>query len=569
MTSTTPHIDPVAAVDHDRGSATTMRWVSLSMATMTTAVILFSALRGLARGYQPLGDNALIELRARDVFSADRPLLGSWSSASLSAGRDVNHLGPLLFDVLAVPVRLFGGPAGLALGAAAINIAALWVAVVAARRIGGDVVAAAVALSASLLAWSVGSEVLYDVWQPNILVLPFFAFLVLVWAISAGVGWAVPAAVAAGSLCLQVHLSYLFLVPALLLFGVLALGWCERAELVRRQGRWLIAGTVVLLVLWMQPLWEQLRGGSDGNLARVADSSGAQQEQLTGASLAARMLAEVVAVPPAFVRPGYETSIPLGASTGSTGTATDTMVSLPGAVGALLLLGVALIFVARAAARRGDRTVALGAAVAAVAALAGWASAAISPVDSLGLGVQPHKYRWMWSLGAFGASVLVAGVAGIVAEIRGRRVRSPLGVAAVVVVAVVSALSLPTYVPRAGPVEQRSAFAAAESLRQQVADADLRGVVLVDPDELFFAEPFTSAVMAELGRRGVSFTVASESMSRQVGPRRLETGRADVEVSFRYGADAELIPAGFTRIAYTPADETWPAFAVLTGPPDG
>ena len=73
----------------------------------TTAVVVFSTIRGLVRGFEPIGDNALIELRAWDVFTSDRPLLGTWSSASVATGLDVNHPGPLLFDYFALP----GAPA--------------------------------------------------------------------------------------------------------------------------------------------------------------------------------------------------------------------------------------------------------------------------------------------------------------------------------------------------------------------------------------------------------------------------------------------------------------------------
>jgi hypothetical protein len=49
----------------------------------------------------PIGDNALVEIRSRDVFSWRHfPLLGTWSSASLTAGKFC-HPGPLLFGLLA------------------------------------------------------------------------------------------------------------------------------------------------------------------------------------------------------------------------------------------------------------------------------------------------------------------------------------------------------------------------------------------------------------------------------------------------------------------------------------
>ncbi len=41
------------------------------------------------------------------------------------------------------------------------------------------------ALSAGL-AWSMGSELLFDAWQPHAMILPCWAFLVTVWALAAG-----------------------------------------------------------------------------------------------------------------------------------------------------------------------------------------------------------------------------------------------------------------------------------------------------------------------------------------------------------------------------------------------
>jgi hypothetical protein len=68
-----------------------------------------------------VGDNGLIAVRVRDVFSHHPPLLYTWSTASLWAGFCFNHPGPLLFDLLAVPTALFQGWEGLAVGAALLN----------------------------------------------------------------------------------------------------------------------------------------------------------------------------------------------------------------------------------------------------------------------------------------------------------------------------------------------------------------------------------------------------------------------------------------------------------------
>jgi hypothetical protein len=78
----------------------------------------------LSRTYRTGGDWAFIELRTRDVFSADMPLTGAWSRYGW------NHPGPLLYDLLAIPYRLTGSSwRGLWLGALVLNVAALVVAV--------------------------------------------------------------------------------------------------------------------------------------------------------------------------------------------------------------------------------------------------------------------------------------------------------------------------------------------------------------------------------------------------------------------------------------------------------
>ena len=62
----------------------------------------------------PIGDDSFFSIRAWDVFTEHPPLLGTWTSASQSVGTNINNPGPLFFDLLAVPVRVFGSIDGLA-----------------------------------------------------------------------------------------------------------------------------------------------------------------------------------------------------------------------------------------------------------------------------------------------------------------------------------------------------------------------------------------------------------------------------------------------------------------------
>ncbi|MFZ4811712.1 MAG: hypothetical protein ACOYL9_10240, partial [Ilumatobacteraceae bacterium] len=154
----------------------------------------------------PLGDNALIELRSRDVFTLRHfPLLGTWSSASLTAGTNLNHPGPLLFDLLAIPVRVFGGGTGVALGVGLINAVSVVGVAIVGHRVAGRTGALASLAIATMLCYTLGSGMLTDPWNPHVLILPFLFVVLCGWAVASGHMTLLPWMLIAGSLCLQTH----------------------------------------------------------------------------------------------------------------------------------------------------------------------------------------------------------------------------------------------------------------------------------------------------------------------------------------------------------------------------
>jgi hypothetical protein len=177
--------------------------------------IVVATVRALANGWQPVGDNGILLVRARDVGTSHHPLLGSWTSASLSVGENVNNPGPVYFDLLAPWVRLLGPWVGLAVGVMLVNMASSTLAVVVARRVAGLESMLAVGVVVVGLQFAMGSELLFDVWQPNALLLPFLAFLVVAAALACGDRAMLPWAVGVGSLLVQTHLSYAVLVAVL------------------------------------------------------------------------------------------------------------------------------------------------------------------------------------------------------------------------------------------------------------------------------------------------------------------------------------------------------------------
>ncbi|MDQ1518969.1 MAG: hypothetical protein QOI55_42, partial [Actinomycetota bacterium] len=147
--------------------------------------IIVATARAVHRGWLPVGENALFQIRSHDVFSRHTPLIGLASAASESTHLDLHHPGPMFFDVLALPVTLWNG-AGVALGVGALNaLAVLGVAFVVHRVAGPLMVTVAMAATA-VLAWTMGSELLFDPWNPHSMLLPFWCLLFLAWACAAG-----------------------------------------------------------------------------------------------------------------------------------------------------------------------------------------------------------------------------------------------------------------------------------------------------------------------------------------------------------------------------------------------
>ncbi|MGI8796881.1 MAG: hypothetical protein ACR2IR_09935 [Acidimicrobiia bacterium] len=520
--------------------------------------IAVATARALHRGWLPVGDNAYFAIRARDVLTADPPLVGTGSSASLSAGTGINNPGPLLFDLLAVPVRLGDGVAGLAVGVALLNgLAVLGVAILAHRR-GGPLLATAAMAAAAALCWAMGSQLLFEPWQPHSLVLPFFCFLMLVWSITCGDLVALPWAAGVGSLLLQTHLSYAFLVPALGAWAVLGLVLVLRREQRRDPGSWpglrrrarragAVAG-LVLAVCWAQPLVEQLTSEGEGNLTRLVTGVD-DQEQTIGYDLGTRLVASVVSLPPWWFRPSFGEAFLLfeGWQPPSLGVAAASLTVLAGV----------LAWCVWDARRRRDRVSALAVVTAVVALLVGLATAGRGPF--IFEFIAPHVLRWLWPIGAFVTFAVVATLARRLGR-RPARTSWLVGTFALVT-AVFAALNLPSSNQAQGPSADEWSIPVLRDLGRQMTVLEDQGPLLVDLEGTGFDDPYGVAVMAELQRRRVSFLVDDPVLVRQLGPARRFTGTNAQAVLFvRIGDDTRVAPPGARRAAIreglTPEEQT-------------
>jgi hypothetical protein len=530
-------------------------WTRLLVPVCVAAAILpivVAVARAIAGDWVPVGDNAYFLIRARDVLTEHHPWLGTWTSASLTLGYDINNPGPLLFDLFAVPAKL-GGEEGLVVAVGLVNVAAVLGIVAVARRQAGaqGVVAAMVAVAA--LTWSMGSELLFDPWQPHSLLFPVLFFLFLTWGLACGDAALLPWLIGVASLIVQTHIGYAFLVPVIGGAGIAAWGtrlvrarrvspesWPERR---RRAGRVVAVAALVAVACWSQSILEQLFGAGRGNLGRLVSSLGTSQTRV-GLARAPRFAADVLALPPWWGRPSMSESFAPGAPLPSLA---------PSLVGLAAVAAASAVCVAGVHRRNRNAAVAAGMAFVLVPV-----SVLAASTMSVGvLGVAAHHVRWLWPVGVF---VTFALLLALLASLRGQRtVRAALAVSTGVAV-LLGGLALPTMNARVGPSADADSMSAIRALAPQLAALRGEQGVLFEVSGLRFAEPFSVPVMAELQRLGVPWFVDDGGIVRQLGTaRRYSPGDASVRLFLREGDAARQVPDGVRRVAFV--DGTDPAEA--------
>ena len=545
---------------HDR----TLRHLAVASVVVAITPIVVAAARAIHNGWLPTGDNAYFTIRARDVFSAHPPLLGTWTSASLSLGKDINNPGPMLFDLLALPVRV-NGAWGLVIGVALINVMAVIGIALIARRLGGPTVVIAAMAMAAALAWSMGSEILFEPWQPHSLLLPFLCLLMMVWALVQGDLVLFPWAVFVASLIVQTHVSYLVLVVGL---GAWALGGAiwrtrqlvradpdARAGLFRTWRRVTIISLVVGAVCWIQPVIEQFTADGQGNLARLATSAGKAQDAV-GARLGVRLVSSVLSVPPFWSRPSFDNRFRPAygqlilpgmkdvAGLPSVATAVLSLVVLVAA------LGLALWW----AWRRRDRLSSSALATALFVTVLTVVATTAMPVGIFG--VLAHQVRWLWPIGVFATFALALSVArGLGKNSLGRGAAAFFGGALLVF----SIWNLPTHRLPGGSGNDPVTVDVVGKLDKAMDAVEGKGTVLFDVSGLQVFQGYTTPLQAELQRRGIPFVVGNDpSIFRQLGDNRRDNGQADVRLFLKQGQAARAPQPGATRIALVdgvPADQ--------------
>lgn len=502
-------------------------WLPTALRVLVVVPIVVAVVRALVTGWFPVGDSALLALRAFDVGTADHPLLGSWTSASLTLGTDVNNPGALYADLLAPFMwtigRWFGiGPA-TALGVGTVNATFALLTIWVGRQLGGWRSERFAILLVVALTWSMGSELLIDIWQPHALLLPFACLLYLTTSLIAGRWRLVPLWLGVVSLVVQTHLGYVYVVGVLVLLvgghGLAALrsAGTSPGRLARHRLTWWSVG--VLAVAWFQPVVEQLFGAGRGNLLRLATNAGGGEVTI-GAATAVKLVAQVVVLPPWWTRAGFEDAV---MSTPLTEAEDGVRLVVPGLPSGFVALLAVIGVVAGLAALwwRSRRLTEPAAAllVAWVGVVTAVVTLTVQTVSVVGL--SSHHVRWLWVLSLF---VFVTMLWAVVEHgwLQGATGAVTPVLAASVVVLTISNLTVTAH--DVGPTADRAAADTLSGTFDDLAGFDPDGPVRYATDDLRPFEPWSSAVQMRLRELGIEFRVDDEVSARQLGNRRRADG---------------------------------------------
>ena len=219
------------------------------------------------RDYLPTQDFAVLDLRVRDVWSTDIPLVGAYSRFGW------NHPGPAMYWLIA-PLSLITGKAAWAtlVGSALLQGVAIGFTARVAWKLGGVWLALSALAVQALSYGATGPWILLQPWNPHAAFPYLVLFALLVWAVGLGEHQYLPGVALAGGFLLQSHIGYVPFVAA----GVLWMLGCalldrRRASDARVSWRgpalwWTIA---IVVVTWLPVGLQEVLHGTDGNLTRL------------------------------------------------------------------------------------------------------------------------------------------------------------------------------------------------------------------------------------------------------------------------------------------------------------
>ncbi len=237
-------------------------------------------------------DDAAIAIRSWAVFTSRSPLLGEYTQATRCARHVVWNPGPLLYWMLAVPVRI-DADHGVLWGAAICAAAGMALCVEAAWAVRGAAGALAVGAFAVVLAATQPDVLVNPVWDPHFGLVWFAATCTGAWAVGTGhLRWW-PVLVLTASIAAQSHLA--FALPAAVLAIVAPLAGIRQRLGVGDGWTWLPVGLAAGAACWTAPIVQQLTG-HPGNVSLLLRCIGGQRA--VGGRFGLATLASAVVPPP-------------------------------------------------------------------------------------------------------------------------------------------------------------------------------------------------------------------------------------------------------------------------------
>ena len=187
----------------------------------------------LIRGWRPTSDDANIALRASMVFSSHSPLVGQFTQATQLDHHTTYDLGPLLYWVLAIPVRI-DAQQGALWGSALLLSLALALIVEAAWAVGRRPAAVAATSLVAVVLIAEPRMVADPVWNPYVATIWTMVAAACTWAVINGRARWLPVLVFAASLASQAHLAAVIPCAALVVLAF-AMGMGPSAVAAIRQ----------------------------------------------------------------------------------------------------------------------------------------------------------------------------------------------------------------------------------------------------------------------------------------------------------------------------------------------
>lgn len=482
----------------------------VAAALATVLPVWVAAWRVASSGLVPSGDAGLTVLQARNVFSADFPLVGM-PAASATSGHVASHFpGALQLYALAVPVRLFGNVWGPPIAMAALSTT--WIVLVAwvsYRSFGPRQGMAELALLA-VFTWSIGVGHLVDPVPMMMIGFPLVALLIAAWCATSGDPVALAVTTAIGMFLWLDHLVLVVVVPPVMLgalVGYVAAHrsvWRDRSETGRGGRRRAFLGVVaavsISVVLWIPTIIGEIVR-SPGNLHLLLVNSGAGRDVIGSWTFAVHVVVGLIAWPPFWLR-GSFSNAPFHNVPGSA-----VFAGAPRGFdfAAAIVPVVLFVVLAITASRRGDRYSYWGLVIAAISAAAALPTIYFTPTR---FGIAGYL-RPLWGIAAFVWLVTALAVYRTVAAHRvGDRFRTMLGRSTLAVVICFGVLNLPTsargYVPDAETTRRARAVD-----RRLVELAAEHGPLALHTRPDYDTQTYFGAAVLALRTVGVDFCVAA------------------------------------------------------------